>query len=68
MIASMFQGDGGPQSVVGEERHGHLPMGLTPAMKEGSQGPTMSDLQFMLHNEQKQHEDMYKYAHGHNGQ
>lgn len=40
--------------------------GKTPALKQGSVGPTMSDLQFMLHNERKQHEDAYRYQFGHN--
>jgi len=63
MTASMFQGEGGYTSIVGEKRRGHPPV---QALKQGSFGPTMSDLEFMMHNEQKQHEDSYKYANGHN--
>lgn len=65
MTASMFQGEGDYMSVVGEKPKAHLP-GMTPALKQGSEGPTMSDLQFMQHNERKQHEDSYKYEFGHN--
>ena len=52
-------------STVGEEMKTHLP-GMTPAMKQGSEGPVMSDLQFMQNNERKQHEQNYIYEHGHN--
>lgn len=65
MTASMFQGEGGYMSPVGEEMKTHLP-GQTPALKQGSEGPTMSDMQFMAENERKQHEDVYKYEYGHN--
>jgi len=61
----MFQGEGGYMSTVGEEMKTHLP-GMTPAMKQGSEGPVMSDLQFMQNNERKQHEQNYIYEHGHN--
>lgn len=56
MTASMFQGEGGYTQVVGQPR----------AMKQGSEGPTMSDLQFMQANERKQHEQAYIYENGHN--
>jgi hypothetical protein len=65
MTASMYQGSGLYNSVVGEKMKGHLP-GPHPALKQGSEGPTMSDLQFMMQNEQKQHEQNYLYARGHN--
>jgi hypothetical protein len=55
-------------SVVGEKLKTHLP-GQTPALKQGSEGHTTSDLQFMMENERKQHEDSYRYAHGsHSGE
>ena len=63
MTASMFQGEGGYMSAVGQKMKTHLP-GQTFAMKQGSEGPTMSDLQFMMENERKQHEDSYRYSHG----
>lgn len=66
MTASMFQGEGGYTSVVGEKRKGQLPHPPIQALQSGSVGPTMSDLQFMMQNEQKQHEDAYRYANGHN--
>lgn len=65
MTASMFQGEGGYTSVVGEKMKGHLP-GPFRALKQGSEGKTMSDMQFMMENERKQHEDGYRYANGHN--
>jgi len=61
MTASMFQGEGGYQSVVGQKMKTRLPVA---ALKQGSNGPTMSDLQFEMENERKQHEDSYRYAHG----
>jgi hypothetical protein len=73
MTASMFQGEGGYMSEVGEKMKTHLPgpvaklmnsRGRIGALKQGSVGPTMSDMQFMMENERKQHEDAYKYAHG----
>lgn len=65
MTASMFQGEGGYTSVVGQSRKGRLP-GPHYAMKQGSIGPVLSDMQVMMQNEQKQHEDAYRYANGHN--
>lgn len=65
MTASMFQGEGGYMSAVGEEMKTHLP-GPVAALKQGSVGKTMSDLQFMMENERKQHQQTYNYAHGHN--
>jgi hypothetical protein len=66
MTSSMFQGEGGYTSVVGENPKGQLPHPPIQALKQGSIGPTMSDLQFMQSNERKQHEDTYKYEFGHN--
>ena len=65
MTASMFQGEGGYTSVVGQERRAHLPKPVA-ALKQGSFGPTKSDMQFMQDNERKQHEQTYIYEHGHN--
>lgn len=71
MTASMFQGEGGYTSVVGKHPHGHLPeqmnlRGRIGALKQGSVGPVLSDLQNMMESEKKQHEQSYRYAHGHN--
>lgn len=75
MTASMFQGEGGYMSAVGEEMKTHLPgpvpklmndRGRIGALQKGSVGPTMSDLEFMMENERKQHQQSYNYAHGHN--
>lgn len=66
MTASMFQGEGGHMDVVGSRLHGKLPHPPIQALSQGSVGDTMSDLQRMMSQEQKQHEDTYKYAHGHN--
>lgn len=65
MTASMFQGEGGYMSAVGEMMKTRLP-GPVRALKQGSVGPVMSDMQVMMENERKQHEDSYRYAHGHN--
>jgi hypothetical protein len=63
MTAAMFQGEGGYMSAVGQKMHTRL-QGPPPALKEGSVGPTMSDLQFAMENERKQHQQAYNYAHG----
>jgi hypothetical protein len=60
MTANMFQGS---QQIVGENPQGHLP-GSFKALKQGSEGETMSDLQFMLNNEKKQHQQRYNYEFG----
>lgn len=65
MTASMFQGEGGYTSVVGQAPKGRIPKPVA-AMKQGSAGPTMSDMQIMQQNERKQHEQAYIYEHGHN--
>lgn len=52
-------------SPVGQEMKTHLP-GQTPALFQGSEGPTMSDLQVMMENERMQHQQGYNYANGHN--
>jgi hypothetical protein len=73
MTASMFQGEGNYMSAVGEKMKTHLPglveanaRGRIGALKQGSVGPVLSDLQNMMENERKQHEQAYIYAHGHN--
>lgn len=65
MTASLFQGEGGYMSVVGENPTAKLPKPIA-AMKQGSEGPVRSDLQQMQHDERKQHEDTYRYENGHN--
>lgn len=52
-------------SAVGEEMKTRLP-GPVAALKQGSVGPVMSDLQRMQRDERKQHEQNYIYEHGHN--
>lgn len=76
MSASMFQGEGDFMKTVGRAMKTHLPQetaarirndsGRIGALKQGSVGPTMSDMQIMQQNERKQHEDTYRYEHGHN--
>ena len=65
MTASMFQGEGGYSSVVGQKLKAALPKPVA-ALKQGSVGKVASDLQNMLQNEKKQHEQAYIYEHGHN--
>lgn len=65
MTASMFQGEGMNTSVVGRKTKTKLG-GPVAALKQGSEGPVMSDLQRMLSDERKQHMDSYRYQHGHN--
>ena len=59
-MTSLFQGEGGFVSTVGRKNK------LQGALKQGSFGPTMSDMQFMQENERKQHEQTYIYENGHN--
>lgn len=63
MTANLYQGSGDHMSAVGQKMKGRLP-GPVRALKQGSDGPTMSDLQFQMENERKQHEDAYRYARG----
>lgn len=63
MTANLYQGQGDHMSAVGQEMKTRL-AGPVKALKQGSEGPTMSDMQFMMENERKQHEDAYRYAHG----
>jgi len=65
MTASMYQGSGTYTKVVGQKAKGHLP-GPFKALKQGSEGDTMSDMQRMATNERKQHEQTYIYENGHN--
>lgn len=62
MNALTFQGRG-HMDVVGGDKKTRL-AGPVAALSQGSVGPTMSDMQFMLENERKQHEDAYRYSHG----
>jgi len=58
MNYNLFQGPSDQkQEMVG---------GPVKALKQGSVGPVMSDLQNMLHTERKQHQEAYGYQHGHN--
>lgn len=66
MTGNLFVGSGGYTPVVGQKQaNGRIP-GPVAALKQGSQGQTMSDLQFMQQNERKQHEQAYIYENGHN--
>jgi len=64
-MTSMYQGSGQHMSAVGKEMKTRL-AGPIRALKQGSDGPTMSELQFMQDNERKQHEQNYIYENGHN--
>ena len=57
MTASMFQGEGQYTPVVGEKIHAQLPKPVMAAK---------SELQVMLDNERKQHEQNFIYENGHN--
>lgn len=65
MTASLYQGQGDYTKVVGQKLQGRLP-GPIAALKQGSVGPVMSDMQVMMKDEAKQHEQAYRYQHGHN--
>lgn len=66
MTASLYQGGHGYTPVVGQNPHGKLPHPPIQAMKQGSKGPVLSDLQNMMKDEQERHMDTYRYANGHN--
>ncbi len=55
-MTAMFSDSGGYTETVSPQKQNTNTPKSTP----------MSDLQFMLHNERKQHEDQYRYANGHN--
>ena len=58
MDTDLFQGSSGQyQAQFG---------GPIKALKQGSVGPVMSDLQNMLADERRQHQEAYGYANGHN--
>ncbi len=61
MTASMYQGSG---DFVKTGSKKAKPMGTLPKPLD----PPMSDLQVMLENERRQHEQNYIYENGHNGQ
>jgi hypothetical protein len=61
MTASMFQGEGGYTSVVGEKPHPQI-----QALSQGSVSDVKSDLQNMMDDEKKRHMDQYIYENGHN--
>lgn len=65
MTANMYQSNRGNMSVVGEEIKKRLPGPITILQEEVVE-PTMSDLQLMMENERKQHENAYRYEYGHN--
>lgn len=66
MTASMFQGEGGIQGVVGPKTKAKLPGPAIQPILSGQINKPMSDLQVMLQNERKQHEQNYIYEQGHN--
>lgn len=66
MTASMFQGEGGSQSVVGPSTKAKLPGPAIQPLISGQINKPMSDMQTMQENERKQHEQTYIYEHGHN--
>ncbi len=66
MTASMFQGEGGYQAVVGPRTRAKLPGPAIQPLLQGQINKPMSDLQTMQENERKQHEQTYIYENGHN--
>ena len=66
MTASIFQGDGGYTSVVGEKLKGRLPGPAIEPLKQGQIDKPKSDMQIMQDDERKRHEQTYIYEHGHN--
>lgn len=66
MTASMFQGEGGIQSVVGLKTKAKLPEPAIEPILQGQVNKPKSDMQVMQENERKQHEQTYIYENGHN--
>jgi hypothetical protein len=60
-MTNMYQG--GIQGTPVLKSKPHPPI---QALKQGSVGKTMSDLEFMQSNERKQHQQAYIYEYGHN--
>lgn len=65
MSANLYQGHGGHVRVI-DGKSSIKFGGPVQALKQGSVGNVMSDLQKMQQEERKQHEDLYLYEHGHN--
>ena len=66
MTASMFQREGGLQSVVGPKTKAKLPgPAIQPILQVQINRPK-SDLQTMQDDERRQHEQTYIYENGHN--
>ena len=59
-MTAMYQGEGDYTSVVGQRLKGRPPH---PPIQAQSKTNTMSDLQFEMDNERKQHQQSYEYAH-----
>lgn len=66
MTASMFQGEGGYQSVVGPKTKAKLPGPAIQPLISTQPNKPLSDLQAMQENERRQHEQNYIYENGHN--
>lgn len=69
MTSNMFQSPGSYVDIVKNPMKTNLPQNSPQriaALKQGSVGPVMSDLQFMMENEKRQHQEAYNYANGHN--
>lgn len=59
----MFSTSSMNMSAVGSQMKTRL-AGPVAALKQGSVGPTMSDLQFEMENERKQHQQAYNNQNG----
>lgn len=66
MTASLYQGEGGYQAVVGPRTNAKLPGPAIQPLLQGQVNKPKSDLQTMQDDERKQHEQTYIYEHGHN--
>lgn len=65
-MTAMFSSEGGHMDVVGGKTKGHLPHPPIQALKQGSVGEVLSDMQRMQKDEKAQHEQTYIYENGHN--
>lgn len=65
-MTSPFVGPIQPMEAVGVKAKGRLPGPAIQPLVDGQVNKPMSELQHMMADEQRQHEQGYIYAHGHN--
>lgn len=66
MTWSIIQDGNMMQEAVGPKTKGRLPGPAIQPLIDRQKDKPMSELQHMMSEEKRQHEDLYRYSHGHN--